>query len=495
MKRLRAKHPLTDRQHATDAELIRVVAKDRDEGAFSELYRRHEQAAYTLARHMLHQTDSAEVAVQEAMLRLWHSADRYRYDKNARGWILRIVAFECIRIQKAQRTQSARTESIQDDLPATRATEQDNAPMLAHQEMLDGLRHCMERLPQASRKLVAMYYLGGLTQEEIGRELEIPQATVSNRLAAVLKSLKAELGQMGFAASLPLLSDDSLGTALGQIYAAPESLQTRVLDTLARPMPNPATKASASMSRKIAAGPFAKAAFIALFAATLAVAAGTLHWILNDWAGPSADNLDTPSGLPHQDVEAAATTPPALHRYSFDEGMPPTFRILDGSIAWHEISSPFQGVLRSEPSGSLEIPHELDARPWRIRVRYAATPTRKEPNWSCSINPNQDGSGTAWHRRVTYDAAPGKPLEFVLTMYLVDGRYAFLFEKDTLVHVSVFNHASKTKPTITMKNVVVDEIDMKSMAIDEIPEDIREPERFIRTLESRTEKVQLRLAE
>ena len=49
-------------------------------------------------------------------------------------------------------------------------------------ELLGALRSMVARLSQGDRELVALYFAGGLSQEEIARELDMPQRTVSFRI-------------------------------------------------------------------------------------------------------------------------------------------------------------------------------------------------------------------------------------------------------------------------------------------------------------------------
>ncbi len=61
----------------TDSQLIQQVAQ-RHQHALSELYRRHYSCAYNTTHLILRNSESAQDAVQEAFLRVWHSAGSYR---------------------------------------------------------------------------------------------------------------------------------------------------------------------------------------------------------------------------------------------------------------------------------------------------------------------------------------------------------------------------------------------------------------------------------
>src|SRR5438477_11970516 len=81
-----------------DIALLDRVARQRDEAAFSELFARYERPAYSIAFNIVGNARSAEEVVQEAMLRVWTNAERFRASDsetpNARAWIMKIITRE-----------------------------------------------------------------------------------------------------------------------------------------------------------------------------------------------------------------------------------------------------------------------------------------------------------------------------------------------------------------------------------------------------------------
>ena len=60
--------------------------------AFGVLYDRHSRAAYSLAYRMMGEKAAAEDLVQEALLKVWRSADSYQAERGSvRTWMLSIV--------------------------------------------------------------------------------------------------------------------------------------------------------------------------------------------------------------------------------------------------------------------------------------------------------------------------------------------------------------------------------------------------------------------
>src|SRR4051794_22270386 len=87
-----ARHGRTrDFASATDRTLVAHVAK-ADADAFEELYRRHCDHAYMLARKLCSSRELAEEVMQESFISLWRSAHRYRPALGSvRVWLASIV--------------------------------------------------------------------------------------------------------------------------------------------------------------------------------------------------------------------------------------------------------------------------------------------------------------------------------------------------------------------------------------------------------------------
>ncbi len=207
-----------------DAALLLAISKNRDREAFAELYRRHAQAGLNLALYITNNRESAEEALQEALLRVWRSATPVT--GNGRAWVLRIVVHEALRaIRKNRKGKAVQATYAEPAAPRVDA-------QIEHSELLAGLNSVLEKLPQLERKLVVMSFAGGLSQDEIADSLSMPQQTVSYKLAEALKQLKRSLTELGFAAALPLVSAEGIVEALSAKPAAAPPLNLALLDRI-----------------------------------------------------------------------------------------------------------------------------------------------------------------------------------------------------------------------------------------------------------------------
>src|ERR1700738_3397463 len=81
-------------QQVADPKLL-SSALAGSESAFSELLGPLVDLGYRLACGMLHDSQAAEDAVQDASLTAWRKLDRVRDEGKIRPWFLSIVANEC----------------------------------------------------------------------------------------------------------------------------------------------------------------------------------------------------------------------------------------------------------------------------------------------------------------------------------------------------------------------------------------------------------------
>jgi RNA polymerase sigma-70 factor, ECF subfamily len=154
-------------------------ARDGDDQAFAELYRRHFAAIYRVAFLVCHDAAAAEDIAQEAFLAAVRNLDRFERGRPVRPWLARIASNRAIDWVRAR---SRRAESVLEELPAA-APERaaDDAPAL------------IARLPAEQRQVVALRFVLDLTPGEIATLLDLPRGTVNSRLRRGLDALGASL--------------------------------------------------------------------------------------------------------------------------------------------------------------------------------------------------------------------------------------------------------------------------------------------------------------
>jgi len=160
-------------------------AKRGDREAFSVLAGGAVDRLYAIARLILRDTDLAEDATQDALVRAWRDLPTLRDAERFDAWLYRIVVRSCADIGRRRR----RWRSELSVMPIEPA-ESDRAAELADRDQLErGLR----RLSDAQRAILILTYYVGLSPSEAAGVLDIPAGTAKSRLHYALDALRAAL--------------------------------------------------------------------------------------------------------------------------------------------------------------------------------------------------------------------------------------------------------------------------------------------------------------
>ncbi|MHB1083806.1 MAG: sigma-70 family RNA polymerase sigma factor [Thiobacillus sp.] len=155
----------------------------------------HLDAAYNLARWLLHDEQSAQDVVQEAYLRAFRFFDGFR-GGDARPWLLSIVRNSCFTWLR---------ERGRDHLEFDEERDSDQRDPALH-EAADGPERLLERklertqvnaaittLPPLFREVLVLREIEALSYEEIAQVVGIPAGTVMSRLSRARSMLRAAL--------------------------------------------------------------------------------------------------------------------------------------------------------------------------------------------------------------------------------------------------------------------------------------------------------------
>ena len=181
--------------------LSRVALGDRQ--AFEQLYRATSGYLMSIAWRVLQQRDLAEEALQDAFVKVWHSASLY----DARlgvpmTWLINIVRNRAIDLRRSRAASPVDAHGDDAERLDTRA-----APGAGPEQWLDtaieriGVQECMGQLTAPQRQALALVYYQGLTHVEVAQALEAPLGTAKAWVRRGLDYLRACLQARGMAAS------------------------------------------------------------------------------------------------------------------------------------------------------------------------------------------------------------------------------------------------------------------------------------------------------
>jgi RNA polymerase sigma-70 factor, ECF subfamily len=173
----------------SDEELMARVAGG-DEGGFRRLSRRHLPRALGLARRITGNAADAEEVLQEALLRVWTHAPRWRPTAAFRTWLYRVVVNLCL--DRRRRPAFAALEEAGD--PADPAP--DAAAALGRDETARAVAAALAGLPERQRAVLALTYYEGLGNIEAAAVLETSVSAVESLLIRAKRALREQLASL-----------------------------------------------------------------------------------------------------------------------------------------------------------------------------------------------------------------------------------------------------------------------------------------------------------
>ena len=160
-------------------------ARRGDHEAFSVLAGGAVDRLYGIARLILRDTELAEDATQDALVRAWRDLPTLRDVERFDAWLYRLLVRSCADIGRHRRRWRAELTVV-----SIEPAEPDRASELADRDQLErGLR----RLSDAQRTILILHFYVGLSPSEAADALEIPVGTAKSRLHYAIEALRAAL--------------------------------------------------------------------------------------------------------------------------------------------------------------------------------------------------------------------------------------------------------------------------------------------------------------
>jgi len=182
---------LPDGAGLTDAQLLGRFVADRDETAFEALVRRHGPMVLGVCRRLAGHAHDAEDAFQVTFLVLARKAGSIGMRELLGNWLYG-VACRTARKARVAGTRRRTREGALEDYPV-HPGEQD----ADRQEWRTALDEEVARLPEKYRVPVVLCEFEGRARREVACELNVPEGTLSSRLAAARKLLARRLTRRG----------------------------------------------------------------------------------------------------------------------------------------------------------------------------------------------------------------------------------------------------------------------------------------------------------
>ena len=177
-----------------DATLIQRVLEG-DDTAFSALVRKYQRSVHALAWRKIGDFHIAEDITQDTFLQAYQRLSTLKEPQRFASWLYVIAANYCKMWLRKRRLS---TQSLEDTSSAQLEKATYSGYVIAENERTTAeaqrevVKKLLAKLQESDRTVVTLYYLGGMTYEEISEFLGVSVAAIKNRLYRARRRLKEE---------------------------------------------------------------------------------------------------------------------------------------------------------------------------------------------------------------------------------------------------------------------------------------------------------------
>jgi RNA polymerase sigma factor (sigma-70 family) len=211
----------------TDGQLLREFAVSRDERAFHELVRRHQDMVFSTAlRRTGHHEVAADVA-QNVFLALATKAAWLSTRSTVGGWLYKSTVLETARRQRDEARRSKREQRYAEE---TRNLQPDSNDMNEEDEaqrarkLMPLLDEAMSGLSDTDREALVLRFMRGLSLRDTGAALGTTEEAARKRVSRALEKLSGLFRRRGVQASVAFIAAALLPQS---VKAAPLALTSK----------------------------------------------------------------------------------------------------------------------------------------------------------------------------------------------------------------------------------------------------------------------------
>jgi len=177
------------RMELNDSELMQRVCGG-DEDAFAVIVNRYKDPLVNYLTHMVRSRERAEDMAQEAFVRLYRNAERYRQAEKLAPYLFRIATNHTI-------SEMRREKRWRLLMPRLVAGSSKSAPApdvsLMSDEVQQKVNAALEKLPLKFRAPLALYEIEEWSYDDIARAMECRIGTVKSRIARARELMRRQL--------------------------------------------------------------------------------------------------------------------------------------------------------------------------------------------------------------------------------------------------------------------------------------------------------------
>ena len=177
-----------------DAQLIQRVL-DGDDTAFSALVRKYQRSVHALAWRKIGDFHIAEDITQDTFLKAYQRLSMLKEPQSFGSWLYVITANQCKAWLRKKRTWM---QSLEDTSSAQLEKATYSGHIIEENEQMteetqrEVVKELLAKLQESDRTVITLYYLGGMTYEEISNFLGVSVGAIKSRLHRARQRLKKE---------------------------------------------------------------------------------------------------------------------------------------------------------------------------------------------------------------------------------------------------------------------------------------------------------------
>jgi len=181
-----------------DEHALIAAARRGDAQAFNKLILQHQTLVYNVAYRVLHDSDAAADATQDAFISAFRALRGFR-GGSFKAWLLRIVTnagYDQLRAAKRRPSTSLDDMLVDPDHSATLMDEAESPEEYAvRQDLSRAIQHGLDGLPPDQKMTVILSDIQGLSYEEVAEATGVSLGTVKSRLSRGRARLRDSMQQ------------------------------------------------------------------------------------------------------------------------------------------------------------------------------------------------------------------------------------------------------------------------------------------------------------
>ena len=174
--------------HTDDALMQRV--REGDDDAFTEIVDRYKDSLTNYLTHLVRSRERAEEVAQDAFVRLYRNAAKYKEQERLGPYLFRIATNLVVTEMRRQKRWSLLLPRLQSSVHVS-APSADTS--LLTDEIHRQVHAALERLPIKYRAPLVLFEIEEWSYEEIARTLELPSGTVKSRISRARELMRKHL--------------------------------------------------------------------------------------------------------------------------------------------------------------------------------------------------------------------------------------------------------------------------------------------------------------